>query len=906
MDKFNKKNLTKGSRSPFLLRPFFVLKALFCFMGITLLLSNSVRAEESVKVAVLPFQINTAQNLNHLREGLQTQFQDRLAGLGFKMIDLQALKKHPLIGKASKDPAAAAALGKELGADFIISGSLTQVGKKISLDVKAVDVDGIRPPVVIFIVEENMDQLKEAVVKAAKDIHNGISGLERIDSIKIKGNKRVEAEAILVVIGSKPGEVLDNDSLDKDLRAIYTMGFFKDVNIETENGPQGKVVIFNVIEKPSIGSINFRGNKKIKTDDLRKETGIKLYAILNQAEIKQAGNRLRDFYRQKGFYSAQISEIVEEGSNNEVTLIFEIAEESKVYIKEIDFTGNEHFKDRALRDVMQNKEKGFLSFLTQKGLLDKKQLETDAQRLVVFYHNHGYIKVKIGEPQVAYDEKEKGLKILIDIVEGPQYLINEVKIEGDLILPLADLLEKINIKKGKPYNREIIRNDILDLTEVYGDQGYAYVDVLPDTAEDDEKKQVNITYRIAQGEKVRLERIYIAGNDITRDKVIRRELKLNEGDYFSGTALRKSRLNLYRLDYFEEVEVDTKKGSSDDSMILDVKVKEKSTRYIYFGGGYSSYEKAMGKVMIEDKNLFGKGQDLSASVQLSSRSSQYDIKFTEPWLFDKKLSAGIDLYKLKEEEDNYTKDGWGGALRFGFPIEAIDENTWGSIRYGYDNSDLWEDVVSGTSGFHNYVTSSITLGLSRSIRDDKDNPFFPRHGSTNVITYEYAGGLLGGDVAYDKWSLKSAWFFPMPLETAFAVQGRWGLVQKGADGVLPSFQKFRLGGIDSIRGFKTRSISPIDPVLNKKVGGEKMMVYNLEYRFHVYKRQGVTGVVFFDAGNVYTENENYSFSNLKKSYGAGIRWRTPLFPIRLEYGKVISPTGDEKKGGWEFMLGYPF
>jgi len=913
MDGFNKGNIRKGLIFQFLPRLFFVLKGLVCVMGIILVLTDSARAEEPVKVAIMPFQINAAQNLNHLREGLQTMFHDRLAGLGFKMIDLQTIKKHPLTEKASKDPATAAALGKELGADFVVFGSLTQVGKKISLDVKAVDVNGIRSPVAIFVVEETMDQLKEAINKAAKGVHNGISGLERIDSMKIKGNKRVETEAILAVISSKPGEVLDNDQLDKDLRTVYAMGFFKDVNIETENGPQGKVVIFNVIEKPSIGSISFRGNKKIKIDDLRKETGVKLYAILNQGEIKQAVNRLKEYYRQKGFYNVQITEIIEERSNNEVALTFEIIEESKVYLKEIDFTGNAHFKDGVLRDAMQTKKKGLFSFLTQSGLLDKKQLETDVQRIVLFYHNHGYIKVKVGEAQVVYDEKKKGLKILMDIVEGPQYLINEVKIEGDLILPLADLLKKINIKQGKPFNREIIRNDILALEEVYADRGYAYVDVLPITAENDENRQANITYRITQGEKVRLERINIAGNSITRDKVIRRELKLNEGEYFSGKNFRKSRLNLYRIDYFEEVNIDTKKGSGDDLMIMDVKVKEKATGSIYFGGGYSDYDKAMGKVMIEERNLFGKGQSLSASVQLSSRTTQFDVKFTEPWLFDKNLSAGIDLYKLKEENDYYTKDGWGGALRLGFPIEAIDEDTFGSIRYGYDDSNII--IPSGATAIiaqsikdmeGQHITSSITLGLSRNIKDLKDDPFFPRHGSINAITYEYAGGFLGGDVAYNKLNLKSAWFFPLFLDTAFAVQGRWGLVSEGSDGILPAYQKFYLGGIDSVRGFKTKSISPIDPVSGNRVGGEKMMVYNLEYRFPIYKRQGVTGVLFFDAGNVYTTDQSYSFSNLKKSYGAGVRWRTGLFPIRLEYGMIIGPTGDEPAGSFEFMLGYPF
>jgi outer membrane protein insertion porin family len=887
-----------------------LFKILFVMIGIGLGMAAPGTAEEPIHLAVMPFEIHAVGDLTHLREDLQVMFNTQLAAQGFKVIDPETIKKYPEAAKPLMDPETIANLGRELGADYLISGSLTQIGKKVSLDLKALDVKGIKAPVSIFIVEDQLDKLKEAVNKAVKGLYNEISGLERIDSIKIKGNKRVETEAIMAVITSRPGEVLDYDQLDKDLRAIYAMGFFNDVRIETENGSQGKIVIFNVVEKPSIGAILFRGNKKIKQNDLRKELGIKPYAILNQGEIKQAVNRLKEYYREKGYYDVQITDKIEEKSNNEVTLILEIIEDHKVYIKKIVFVGNAHFSNRALRDVMETKKKGLLSFMFGKGLLDKKKLETDLQRIILFYHNHGYIRVKTLDPQIVYDEKEKGLKITIEIVEGPQYMVNEVSIEGDLILPADELLEKTNIKKEKFFNQEVLHKDVLALDELYANEGFANVDIAPLVDENNEKYLIDIKYHINKGQKIRFERINITGNSFTRDKVIRRELRVNEGQYFNGKDMRKSNMNLHNLGFFEEVDFQTKKGSRDDLMILDVNVKERPTGSIFFGGGYSGYEKISGKVQIQEKNLFGRGQDLSASVKLGSRTTEYDIQFTEPWLFDKNLSAGIDLYKSKEEFDDYTKDGWGGGLRLKFPMEYIDEYTYGSVKYGFDNSTLVipsgstvvvADSIRQMEGRH--ITSSITLGLSR---DNRDNYFFPRSGSVNSISYEYAGGLLGGDVAYDKWMLRSSWFFPTPWETAFMVEGRWGYVLKRADGILPPYQKFYLGGINGVRGFKVNSISPIDPVSGNKIGGEKMMIYTLEYRFPVYKRQGVTGVVFVDAGNVYTEDESFSFSNIKKSFGAGIRWYNPLFPIRLEYGRVISPEDNEPTGEWEFVIGQFF
>jgi outer membrane protein insertion porin family len=472
-----------------------------------------------------------------------------------------------------------------------------------------------------------------------------------------------------------------------------------------------------------------------------------------------------------------------------------------------------------------------------------------------------------------------------------------------LIRPADELLKKTSIKKENFYNREVVRRDTLGLREIYANDGYAYADVSPIIKEDDKKHIVDITYNISKGKKVRFERINIAGNTITRDKVIRREFKVIEGDYFSGEALKKSNRNIHRLGYFEDVEVQTKKGSRDDLMVLNIKVKERPTGSFSVGAGFSSFEGMVGMLQLAQNNLFGYGQKISASTRAGGKTQQFDIRFTEPWLFDRPLSAGVDAFKLKQELVEYTKDSMGGALRFGFPL-GLDDFTRGRVRYAYDDaeiSDIEENAavaIKNMAGIN--VTSSITLGI---VRDSKDRPWNTSRGSLNSASFEYAGDFLGGDAAFNKYLGTSTWYFPLPWKTVFMAKGRLGYVKGRSGGKLPIYQKFRIGGINTVRGFDFASISPRDLTTGDRIGGEKMMAYNFEHRFPLIKEQGVVGLVFFDAGDVVTQDEDFTFSEIRRSAGTGIRWYSPIGPLRLEWGKNLDPQGDESSSRWEFSVG---
>ncbi len=938
MDKFNKDEMGFNGQLGLLPRKqgLFWLRVVLFLIILAFLIPTMPMAKEAVKtgpVAVLPFGVYTSEALDHLQLSLQKMVTFRMETLGLNMVNPEVINKHPLAFSSSHESRNFLKIGQDLSAEWIIAGSATQIGKKISLDLQVIDISKKRPPFSAFMVSEDIDVLADTIEQLTVSIGHQIAGVAQVDSVHVRGSERIEKEAILSVVGTRKGDKLDYNQLDRDLHDIYKMGFFEDVRIETEDGPKGKIITFQVSEKPPVGQIVFKGNKAVDEKDLREELGIKLYSIMDENEIRQSINRLTDFYRQEGYYNVAINERTEKLPNNEVLLEYEIAENEKVYITKIEFLGNNEFDDDDLKSIMQTSEKGLFAWITDSGFLNMKKLDFDVHNITAYYHNNGYIKAKVGEPVITYNKEDEGLNITIELHEGIQYGVGEVIIAGDLIRPAEELLEKVQINKenkGQVFSREVLRKDIMILRSVYVDEGYAYADVTPGTKADDETHLVDVRYNISKGNKVRFERINITGNTVTRDKVIRREINAVEGEYFSGLLLKSSEENLHRLGFFEDIEVKTKKGSSDDLMVLDVNVKERRTGSFSVGAGYSGEDGAFAMFQISQNNLFGRGQKLQGSAKLGGQTTQADIKFIEPWLFDTPISFNFDIYKFErdyedlydtsdDDYDDYTRDGKGTRISFGYPLTK-NRLTRATVRYGYDDSDI--SNVPDTASVElremegQFRTSSVTLGLSR---DSRDEPWNTHKGSLNSFSVEFAGGFLGGDLYFTKYQLRSAWYFPLFWDTVFLASGNYGYISERSGGKkIPIYQKFQLGGMNSVRGFDYGDISPRAEAIDEdgevisgdRVGGEEMMYFNLEYRFPLFTEQGIVGLVFFDAGNVLTNadhtfprDNSFSFSDMRKSVGAGIRWYSPMGPLRLEYGKNLDPQEGEKSGRWEFSVG---
>lgn len=721
----------------------------------------------------------------------------------------------------------------------------------------------------------------------------------RIKQILIVGNQRIEADAILRAVRVKSGDIYDEDKLSEDLTAIYKMGWFDDVRVDAEKASDGVSISFSVQEKPTIREIEFSGNVAIDDEELLENVDISTGSILNIFNIRRNIKIIESLYKDKNYHNVKVGFEIDPLDNNLANLKFNIEEGDKVRIKTITFDGNSAYDSEELKDKMETSEKGFFSWLTSSGDLNREELQQDVYQLASFYQNNGYAEARIGEPEIEY--RDEWIYILIKINEGPRFKMGQVGVSGDFVLPEAELLAGIQVKKEEWYNRDAIRQDVLALTDIYADRGYAHADVFPELQVNPENSTVDILFHITKNAPVYFERINIVGNTKTRDKVIRREFKIHEQELYSSSRLKRSVADLHRLDYFEDVKVKPQQGSAPDKMLLDIEVVEKPTGTFTFGGGYSAVDKLYVMASVSERNFLGRGQIMELAVQTGGTARQYTFGFTEPWLFDIPLSAGIDLYQMEREYDDYDRDSRGGGLRFGYPLFDF---TRGYIKYAYDRSDI-SDISEEASPYiypGKNIESSVSLSI---VYDSRNRQFNPSEGSKHSATIKYAG--LGGNVGFTKLTAETGWYFPLFWGTVGFIHGESGYIEESSDKYLPDYERFYLGGINSVRGFDWQDISPVinDDI---KIGGTEFAQVNVEYIFPIIKESGLVGLFFYDAGNAWAldNDDAESEDGLRNSWGFGIRWYSPMGPLRLERGYILDSKPGEGSGRWEFSMGGTF
>src|SRR6056297_258789 len=717
-----------------------------------------------------------------------------------------------------------------------------------------------------------------------------------VKDVQIKGNQRIEDDAISRVVETRPGDAYDEKQLSRDIESIFAMGYFDDIRVETETEPDGKVVIFRVEEKPTIKLIEVSGNRVYEDQEIKDNIDITSGSILNIFRIKRNIKQIETLYQEKNYHNVKVTYTVEELDHNQANLEFQIDEGKKLRIREIRFEGNEAFDDKILKKKMKTSKKGFFSWLTGSGDLDTETLNQDMMKLSDFYHNNGYAEARIGEPEIIY--KDNWIYIEIKIDEGKRFKMGEVRLAGDLIQPAESLHEKLASPEEEYFNRQAIRQDVMTLSDVYSDDGYARADIVPEIQKQEEAQVIDIIFHIQKNEPVYFERIVIEGNTKTRDKVIRRELEVYEGEKYDGSGLKKSIRELYRLDYFQDVKVRRQQGSADDQMILNIQVEEKPTGTFSFGGGYSGVDGMYVMTSISERNLFGRGQHLDFRIQAGGSSQQYDISFTEPWLFDTQLSMTVEANKWERDYDEYDRDSRGGALRFGYPVF---DYTRAYIQYAYDVStiDNVTEAFKSVIAEGELVESSVSTSL---VYDSRNRRFNPTEGSKHRLTLEYAG--IGGDIGFTKVTAETGWYFPLFWKTVGFLHGETGYVTRNAGKILPDYERFYLGGINSLRGFDWRDVSPLNDE-GIAIGGEKYVQFNVEYLVPLLMEQGLVGLVFYDTGNAYAEGP-IKLDEMRESWGYGIRWYSPIGPLRLERGHILDRKEDEDSSRWEFSIGGSF
>jgi len=712
-----------------------------------------------------------------------------------------------------------------------------------------------------------------ATLQDAVDGYLRMRNLCTIKEVKVTGQARISTEAIRFRIKNMPGGIIHKASTRKDIEEIYSMGYFEKVDASFENG----IINFSVKEYPVIVTIEVQGNSEINNEDILKAISLKKFDILNTKTLKTSIDRIISLYREKGFFKAEVTSATKETEGG-IILTFTVKENNQLYIQGITFDGNENVSSSTLNGwftgVMQTKTRWWWGLFGHEGAYQEEALDTDLMRIEEHYGNEGYMRARAGRPIVDIKE-DKGIYLTIPIEEGPVFSVGKIDIEGDLIKPKEELLSLLQIKEGDVMRRNLVNQSVEAVRDVYLDAGYAYAQIKPDMTEGSEANTVDIKLMIRQGKPVHIDTIHIRGNIKTRDKVIRREIQLDEGDMYSSTKIKQSKDYLNRLGYFSSANIETI-PRNDENMSMLVDVEETTTGAFSFGFAYSTVDSLMG------------------TVQLS-----YSLDFEDPWLFDYHISLGASIFNMERQYTYYTKDSRGGNIRLSYPLF---ERVRHSIAYSYievvgltDIDDNYENTLTEEE-IDGYVTSSVINSLNR---DTTNDYFRPTRGSDSSVSLEYAG--LGGDYHYTRVTAKHAQFFPLYKDkVALMLKLRWGTINPAMGDKLPEDELFVLGGLNSIRGFRYGDVGPMDSYGNV-IGGRRELVFNSEITFPVFDVPGLSGAIFLDQGNAYTKR--IDLTNLKRAYGGEFRWVTPMGPLRIAFGKVIHPEEYESPSRWDFSIG---
>jgi len=868
-----------------------------------IILGSTVWAQEqNPSVAIMPFAVRGLQEPVNIQKSIEELLIRQLTSEGARVVSLEEVAKVVRPGESVQTEEQARLIGRRLQAEYVLLGSFNQIGNTISLDAKLVNTSGQKRTEIIFAEEKGMENLATATNVIVQRMTVHLMAKAVIAEVQVRGTDRIEPDAIKLNIKSKKGEVLRPDQVAEDIKSIYKMGFFEKVDAEITDTPAGKVLTFVVQENPTVQEVHVAGNKKIKEKDILAAISTRPFSVLQRNVISEDVQKIIKLYHQKGYFNVEVKSSVEFPKDpRKAVVTFTIKENSKVYIKKISFTGNKSFSAMKLRSIMETKEKMIvLSWFTDRGILQRDILDTDLDRLSVFYHDKGFMDAKVGSPQVSM--KDDGFYIEIPVEEGDRYRVSGVQITGDLLENNERLVKGLQSQPKEYFGREKLRNDMDKISKTYMDQGFAYTQVDPIVKREEQDRTTTIDFDVKKKGLVHIGRVTVTGNTKTRDKVIRRELKLAEGDLFSSTKLERSTTNLKKLDYFEDVEITPVDTEQTDIMNLNVKVKEKLTGSISFGGGYSSDDGLFTSAEVNQRNLFGKGQYASIRGYLGQKAQRYVASFTEPYLFDRPITGGIDLYDWLRQYPDFTEDSLGFRLRSGFRFGNYSRL---GVYYTFSDAAVTQIPIGAppiiTQQEGRMITSSISVALER---DSTDHPFLPTRGMVTTASVQWASPSLGGQTNFLKTEIHHGIFFPLFWKLVGYVRGEFGYINlMGADDntSIPLYDRYFLGGINSLRGFKWATVGPYDGTYI--IGGTTYGLGTVELLFPLIESIGMRGVLFFDAGNAYLTMSQFSISGFRTDAGTGIRWQSPLGPLRVEWGYNLQPKPGESKYQFQFSAG---
>jgi outer membrane protein insertion porin family len=748
-----------------------------------------------------------------------------------------------------------------------------------------------------------------------------------ISRVVVEGRQRVEDETVAAYLQLGPGDAFDPIRVDESIKSLFDSGLFSDVRITL----RGTTMVVRVVENPLISVVNFEGNSEIDDETLTKEVEVRERMIFTRARVQSDTRRILALYQRQGFYNVRVAPKLIRLQDNRVNLVFEVTEGDETVVRNIAFEGNDSFSDNALRGVVATKEYSWWRFFSKASSFDQDRLEYDKELLRRYYLKNGFADVEVisAEPSLATDGTS--FTISFTVKEGPRYTVSDVTVNaGKTDLDADALASVVKTGVGDTYDASRVDKTVENLTLEASNQGFVFAKVEPKVDREPASSQVRLNYDITEGPRTYVERIDIVGNSKTRDEVIRRELRMFEGDAFNRTLVERARRRLTSLDFFEKIDFSEREGSAPDKVVLVIDVQEKATGGISFSAGYSSVETVVGQVEYTERNLFGRGQQLRLNTSLSFKRQEVDFSFTEPYFLGMPISAGVDAFATRTDNRSYSSyrsEQIGGALRMGF---RLDEYTSTSFKYYLARRKVTDiEIDNAAPAIIDQEGTNWKSAIGNTITwDNLDSPIDPTSGLRAQLETEIAG--LGGDDRFA--SLEGhMWYFVPLLDERVVVklEGNAGHIFGFGNDDVPLQDRF-FKGSDTFRGFAKSGVGP-KQIGNDgeydSIGGTSYAIGTIEAVFPLGlpENLGLSGTVFTDFGTVFGAPEDsvargtggckasakrdcdvLDTMSLRASIGAGVIWKSPFGPLRFEAAYPLLKEDYDEKEWFRFSVGTRF
>ncbi len=730
-----------------------------------------------------------------------------------------------------------------------------------------------------------------------------------ISTIQVQGNQRIEARTVESYMAIKTGDEPDSALINKSLKQLFATGLFSDIRIRQD----GTALIVIVNENPIINRVAFEGNKRIEDKDLEVEVQLRPRSVYTKTRLRDDVERIQNIYHKSGRFAAKITPKVIQLSQNRIDLVFEIDEGPKAAVKRIDFVGNVKFSDKALRKVLQTKEKRWYRFFSSSDSYDADRLSFDKELLRKYYIARGYADFQVTSTNVELNADKDAFFITFTLEEGEKYNFGTVDVKSSLPnVKEADFTPVLKTKSGETFNAELVEKTIEAMVGKLSDAGYAFVAVDPQFTRKQKEKLMDVTYNIQEGAKVYVDNINIHGNVRTMDEVVRREFRLEEGDPYNAALIRRSRERIRNLGFFDKVDIkNVRDEKAPDKMDIDVQVSERSTGELNFGAGYSTSEGALANTSIRERNLLGRGQDLKLTLQAAERGLQADLGFTEPYFMDREIAAGFDVFSITRDrrlESSYDSKTQGVTLRAGY---ALSEYLQHALRYSVRTDEITNVTDDASRFIKDQEGENMTSAIGHSFTyDRRDNRFDPRNGYYWRFNQEFAG--VGGDSQYVRNELRGAYYMPvMRDDVVLQLSAKAGNIFGWGSKDVRINERFFVGG-DDLRGFRSGGIGPRDIDTKDALGGDNYYTFGPELTFPLGlpDELGVRGALFMDAGSLFgvddTGPEVVDESSLRVAVGGGVAWGSPLGPIRVDVGFPIKKEDFDREQNFRLNFGTRF